>query len=180
MNTLKKIPLTIIYTLLFILIPFLVLTFLTSNTNLIFNTRSFVVMSGSMQPLLPVGSMVYSMPQSAYKVGDIITFKDSNNNNITHRVTKINKEKNKIAYITRGDANNTIDSQPVAPNQVTGRVFFFFPYIGLLVNQLKNPTYFFAFIITPSIIFIILELFNIKNEIVKSTEKRILEKLSKT
>lgn len=178
MNLLKKIPITIITTLLFIILPFIVLTFITSRTSYLYNIRSFVVLSGSMQPLFPVGSMVYAMPQLNYKIGDIITFKNIAGVNVTHRISKIDKHNYQTIFITKGDANNVIDQTPVAKNKIIGKVFFFVPYIGLLVNYLKNPLYFIGLIIVPSVIFIIFELWTIKNEIIKNTEKRILERIA--
>lgn len=177
MNILKKIPITIISTLLFIVLPFIVATLITSRTSILFNIQSFVVLSGSMQPLFPVGSMVYSMPQPEYKVGDIITFKNQTNDNVTHRITSISKKNNQTIFTTKGDANKVEDQTPVTKDKITGKIFFFVPYIGLLINYLKTPVYFIGLIIVPSIIFICLELLAIKNEIVKITEKRMLEKV---
>lgn len=177
MNLTQKIFTTALTTTLTIALGFVILTLLTSRTSIIAGIRSFVVLSGSMQPLLSVGSMVYAIPQSTYKVGDIITFSDQNHNFVTHRITKINKQNNKISYVTRGDANNTNDKKSIQPSQITGRVFFFMPYIGLLINLLKTPIYFLGFVILPSISLIIYELIKIKNEIIHITEKRMLEKL---
>ncbi len=179
MNILKKIPITIISTLLFIVLPFIVVTLITSRTSLIFDIRSFVVLSGSMQPIFPVGSMVYGVPQSEYKAGDIITFTNKAGENVTHRITTINKKNNQITFTTKGDANNTSDQTPVTKDKIIGKIFFFVPYIGLLVNLLKSPLYFIGLIIIPSIIFIAIELRTIKNEIVKITEKRVLERVNK-
>lgn len=179
MIIIKKIPITIISTLLFIVLPFIVLTLLTSRTSLLFNIRSFVVLSGSMQPILPVGSMVYSMPQPGYKIGDIITFTNKTGENVTHRIAQVNKKNKQTAYTTKGDANKITDQTPVTKDKIIGKVFFFVPYMGLLVNYLKSPLYFIGLIIIPSIIFICLELWTIKNEIVKMTEKRVLERISK-
>lgn len=179
MTTIKKIPITIISTILFIILPFIVLTLITSRTSLLFNIRSFVVLSGSMQPVFQVGSMVYAMPQSEYKIGDAVTFTNSAGENVTHRIIETSKKYNQTIFTTKGDANNTPDQNPVAKDKIIGKVFFFVPYIGLLINLLKSPLYFVGLIIIPSIIFICLELWTIKNEIVKITEKRILEKIQK-
>lgn len=179
MNIYKKIPTTIISTILFIVLPIIVLTFLTSRTNLFFNIRSFVVLSGSMQPALPVGSMVYAIPQTEYQKNDIITFKTKSADNITHRIVKINQKNNQTTFTTQGDANNTTDQTPVAKEQIIGKVVIYVPYVGLLANSLKTPMYFVVLIILPSFIFIAIELLAIKNEIIKMTEKKVLERLSK-
>ncbi len=170
---------TIFSSALFIFLPFIILTFFTSRTDLFFHIRSFVVLSGSMQPVFPVGSMVYAIPQTQYYKNDIITFRTKSGDNVTHRIIKINKQDGMTSFTTQGDANNTIDKIFVTGDQIIGKVVIFVPYMGLLANNLKTPIYFVALIIIPSIIFIALELLAIKNEIVKLTEKRILERLNK-
>lgn len=177
MSTIKKIPITIISTALFIILPFVVLTLLTSRTSILFDIRSFVVQSGSMEPVFPVGSMVYAQKQAAYNVGDVITFEADAKRNITHRITAKTTKDNKVLYTTKGDANNVPDSAPVPQETIIGRVFFFAPHIGQLANHLKSPLYFIGLIIVPSLLFIFLELWEIKKEIVRSTEKRVLERL---
>lgn len=180
MNIIKKIPTTIIGTALAIIFPFIVLTLITSKTSALFDIRSFVVLSGSMEPTFPTGSIVYSQKKSAYDVGDVITFKTTGDQNITHRIYSIEKKNSETTYITRGDANNNIDTNPVISSHVIGKVFFFVPYLGKLVNLLKSPMYFLGIIIVPSIVFIAIELWAIKKEIVRSTERRVLESLQNT
>jgi signal peptidase I len=174
---LKKIPLTIITTILIIVFPFVVLTLISSRTSALFDTRSFIVQSGSMQPLFPVGSTVYAQQRSTYSVGEIITFLNDEKKNITHRIVATEQKDNQTFYITKGDANKTVDSAVVAKNQIIGKVFFYVPYLGIVTTYLKSPLYFIGFIVVPGLIFIGIELWNIKNEIVRMTEKRIRKEL---
>lgn len=172
MNIVKKIPLTIISTLLVILLPFVVLTLVTSKTAVV-NIRSFVVLSGSMQPLLQVGSVVYAQRQAAYALGDVISFTNDGNQTVTHRIVGMKDN----SYITQGDANNSMDSGFISKNKVIGKVFFYVPYLGYAITQLKSPIAFVAAVIIPTILFILFELRNIKIEIEKETEKKILKRL---
>lgn len=177
MSIIKKILATIIGSALAIIFPFVTLTLITSKTPALLGIQSFVVLSGSMEPVFPVGSIVYAQKLQNYNLGDVVTFKTTGDKNITHRIYSIEKKNNQSYYITKGDSNNSPDNAPVISSQITGKVFFFVPYLGKLVNLLKSPTYFFGLIIFPSILFIGFELWNIKKEIVRSTEKRILEKI---
>jgi signal peptidase I len=177
MNLLKKIPLTIITTILVIVFPFVVLTLISSRTPAVMGIRSFIVQSGSMQPLFPVGSMVYAQQKSTYNEGEIITFINDQNKNITHRIVAKEKKDNKTVYVTKGDANNTVDNSVAAEDKIIGKVFFYVPYMGIVTNLLKSPLYFVGFIIVPGLVFIAIELWSIKNEIVRNTEKRIREEL---
>lgn len=179
MKLLKNIFITFITTTLFIIFPFIVFTLITSKTTVLGNIRSFVVLSGSMQPLFPVGSVVYSQKSSQYNKGDIITYSNKADEFVTHRIVGMKTTNNKTTYITQGDTNKIPDSIPVSQEKITGKVFFFMPHLGILIIKLKSPIYFISFLIIPAIIFIGIELWNIKREIEKNTEKRILERLHK-
>lgn len=94
------------------------------------------VMSGSMDPAIPVGHYAITQPVEAetLKVGDVITFNpDDNRTNgvpILHRVNElIMYEGELVALITKGDANPVVD-KPILPEQVTGKVLYTVPYMG--------------------------------------------------
>lgn len=93
----------------------------------------YYVMSGSMEPAIPVGSLVYVrkvLPESV-RVGDAITFTVNEGLQIvTHRVAAVDAE-NKV-FITKGDANNTRDGKPVDYSNVLGTSAFIIPYLGYL------------------------------------------------
>lgn len=173
MNILKNILVGTIGFALVIVLPFVIFTYVTSKSPLFFDFRSFVVLTGSMEPVLPVGSMVYTQPKPSYTVGEMITFKDVESRTVTHRIIEVQGDK----FITKGDANNAPDKNPVPKDRVIGSVFFDVPYIGMYTDFLKRPQNFILFIILPALIFIGFELWNIKNEIVKETEKRVLKRL---
>lgn len=85
--------------------------------------RFFVVMSGSMRPVLPVGGVVVSKPQpaSTLHVGDIVSFlaPDGSGRVITHRLHAVVHRRGKTGYRTKGDANPSVDPWTVQfPRQV--------------------------------------------------------------
>ncbi|SDM66205.1 signal peptidase I [Acetanaerobacterium elongatum] len=96
------------------------------------------VLSGSMEPACPVGSVVFIRPTApdAVKVNDIITFALENNARVTHRVTQILY--NEQAFVTKGDANNTNDLSPVPFNRLVGKVQFSLPLLGYLAVFIKT------------------------------------------
>ena len=167
---------TVLQILLFLLLPIVIFTTVTSRTDIIKGIHSFVVVTGSMQPTLPVGSMIYTTQAIAYKPHDIIAFKNASGQTVTHRISDIQFGESTM-YTTKGDANSVADSTPVAVDDVTGKVIFHVPYVGYFTNFLKTPIGFLSFIIFPSLIFIGCELWNIKKEMEKEIEKRMLEKL---
>lgn len=139
--------------------------------------QDFSVQSGSMEPAIPVGSVVITLPQQEYQADNIITFKqDGTNETLTHRIYKVlpaNLEDSKgiksseITYITKGDANNAPDSKPVAKNDILGKVFFTIPLVGYLVGFAKTLPGLILLIIIPAAIIAYKELVKIKNELVK-------------
>lgn len=155
-----------------LILPLVVVTLLTSKTDKLFGVRSMVVLSGSMEPYLPVGSVVYVQKSPTYTKGDVISFKTSSGITVTHRITDVAKEK----FVTKGDANNSQDKELVASKDVIGKSIFVAPYLGYVIEFLRTPKGFVIFIIAPALIYIGFELWSVKKEIEKSVEKRMLEK----
>ena len=102
----------------------------------LFGYGIYTVISGSMEPAIPTGSLVYvdrSQADSA-EVGDVVAYYGSGNDVgtvITHRVVAIDEEDK---LVTKGDANNTEDLIPVSRFNVIGKVVFHIPAIGWLAS----------------------------------------------
>lgn len=105
-----------------------------SSISAVSNLRSFVVLTGSMNPAIPQGSMMYVSSQPEYKKGDIITFSTPNGSRITHRIAEVAGQ----AYVTRGDANSVSDQELVLKEQIIGKTFFTIPHMGNIVLFLKS------------------------------------------
>ena len=99
--------------------------------------RPFIVLSGSMEPEIKTGSVVYVNTRKdidEIKVGDIIAFY-SGGNAVTHRVTRINKNH----IVTKGDANRTDDKEIVTSENYIGKTEYTIPFIGYALNSLRSP-----------------------------------------
>ena len=85
--------------------------------------RSLTVMSGSMDPNLGVGDVVIERQISPtdVRVGDIVTFRDPTDQQtlITHRVRSFKVHDGTVDFVTKGDANNTVERWSI---QVNGRL----------------------------------------------------------
>ena len=92
------------------------------------------VLTGSMEPAIPVGSIVITKEQSSYEMEDIISFQEEGAI-ITHRIITIDRER----YITKGDANNVADTEEVQQKQILGKVILTIPLLGYLVMWLMSP-----------------------------------------
>lgn len=87
------------------------------------------VVSGSMQPKIPIGSLILVKPvgPETIKEGDVIAFQ-SEESVITHRVVT-----NKVVegkFTTKGDANAGEDMNDVPYAAVIGKVTFHCPLLG--------------------------------------------------
>lgn len=112
---------------------FLILVFSLIIARLFFGIQINAVATGSMEPDLPVGSLIFvkSVNYEDIAIGDDITFaKGDGSVLVTHRV--IDKSEQKKTLITQGIANNVADS-PISYNDVIGKVFFSIPFIGYIV-----------------------------------------------
>lgn len=98
----------------------------------------YVVLSGSMEPKLPVGSIVIAKPyeNQELKEGDIITYQLSGDKKVTHRVYAVNDDG---TYITKGDANNAEDAGSVTKDRIEGIFFMDIPYLGFITTNAKSP-----------------------------------------
>ena len=139
---------------------------------------TFIVLSGSMEPKIHAGSVVAIKTQRDYQVGDVITFGENTKKKkpTTHRIIEVKRNnQDDIVYITKGDANNAADQQPVGEDKVLGKVFLSIPLIGYAVASTQKPIGFILIIVVPAVIIIYDELQNIKKEISKKIDykKRI-------
>ncbi len=177
MKIFKKIIQTFLSIFILVILPVVIFTFITSRWPLIAGIRSFSVLSGSMTPTLPVGSLIFAQAHTTYTTGDIISFENATQQTVTHRIAKVINENNMISYQTKGDANNTVDSTLVKSTDVIGAEVFSLPMAGYFIYFLKSPLGFFSSIIFPITVFLVFELWNLKKEIEKEVEKKILKKM---
>lgn len=100
----------------------------------ILDINPYVIISGSMEPELPVGSVcLVDYQQKEPEVGDIISYK-AQDTIITHRVI----EKTDGGYITKGDSNSVADPGIVKPKQIFGTVICSIPQVGYAVMFMRT------------------------------------------
>lgn len=116
-------------------IVLLAVVIVSSNSSVFFGYKSFVVLSGSMEPSIRIGDLVVVHQQIEYLPHDVITFNSENGHIVTHRVVSNNGG----SIVTKGDANRTEDDGLIEPRSIIGRVVFSVPQAGRLVGYAKSP-----------------------------------------
>lgn len=96
--------------------------------------ESYVVLSGSMEPSIPVGSVIYSAKSDNIDVGDVISFRYSPDYpTITHRI--IGKDGDN--WITKGDANESVDMVTVSEEMCSGKMILKINLLGYILDYIK-------------------------------------------
>jgi signal peptidase len=131
------------------------------------------VISGSMEPSIKIVSVVVVKPKADYKIGDVITFgvNTKTTKPITHRIFDIKVVGGQPVYITKGDANNAVDSKETQEKDIMGKVLFSVPFAGYVVDFARKPIGFALIIIIPAMIIISEEIIKIYKEISKNKKE---------
>jgi signal peptidase len=100
----------------------------------------FVVRGASMEPAIPLGSVVVVRPvdPESVSVGDVLTFQLPQGTVVTHRVTRILDADGARSFETKGDASQGADPMPVPGSAVVGGVEFSLPGVGYLLYMLGS------------------------------------------
>lgn len=100
----------------------------------------YVVLTGSMRPAMPPGTMVVVRPVPAERlgIGDVITYqlKSGEPTVVTHRIVAMGDVHGKPIFRTRGDANDDPDPAWVRPVQLRGEKWYAVPYLGYVTSAI--------------------------------------------
>lgn len=105
----------------------------------VFHIVPYIVLSGSMEPEIQAGSIVYidrNIETEEIKEKDIVGYCMSDGMKVVHRITQLDKE-NRMA-VTKGDANQVEDIAPVSFEQIEGKAITSIPYIGYGVAWIRS------------------------------------------
>ena len=102
----------------------------------------FVVGGPSMEPALPLGSVVVTAPiaERALRSGDVVTMRIGPEHAIfTHRIVRVAESDGAVWLETKGDNNAEPDPAIVPATVVIGRVELVMPALGYLIALLSMP-----------------------------------------
>jgi signal peptidase len=104
--------------------------------------RPLVVISGSMEPTVPTGSVVFSKMAAVQDVvpGQIVTVARTEAHGlVTHRLVSKTQDDNGIWVLTlKGDANDDVDPQPYQAAEV-GLYLWHIPWLGNVALTMQSP-----------------------------------------
>lgn len=110
----------------------------------VFGFGCAVVETGSMEPEIGAGDLIFIREKEEYSVGDVITFFDSSRGEyVTHRVILVSEN----GYTTKGDANNVQDGFTVPQDAVVGKVTGIWRGAGKVIAFLQTPAGLFVLIL---------------------------------
>lgn len=102
----------------------------------------YTVISGSMEPSIPVGSLIYVEKAAPEEIeaGAVIAFYGGHDSNavITHRVVENHTVMGE--FITKGDANPENDINPIPYNKLVGLVAWSLPKLGIAAQLLTETS----------------------------------------
>ncbi|MDP1845803.1 MAG: signal peptidase I [Candidatus Moranbacteria bacterium] len=137
------------------------------------NYKVFTVMSGSMEPTIKTGSLIFVKPMADYGVGDIVTRRTTDAKvTITHRIVSKEEIQGKIAFETKGDANDAPDGEKFTAEGIVGKSILKIPWLGYPVGYAKTTPGLILLIVIPAVIIIYDEMNKIKDEIKKKFRYR--------
>lgn len=130
-----------------------------------FGWRPMTEMSDSMRPLLRAGDIVVVAPlaPARARVGDVVAFSDplGSGRTITHRVLSVRISGDRVRFVTRGDANSSVERWSVATDGRLGRVVLRLPRLGALLAPLGTPSGRLLLVALPLALLCLLELWRI-------------------
>lgn len=108
----------------------------------LFGGKSLTVLSGSMEPNLHVGDVivVHEISPLSARVGDIVTFRDPADPTrlVTHRVRSIQAVGNSVRFVTKGDANTSVENWKISADGKIGQVRYRIPRIGYTLAWIRG------------------------------------------
>lgn len=165
----------LIYTGLVLFIAIVLLQKFSNNSITLFNYRMFTVLTGSMQPKYNIGDVLLckEVDVETLEVGDDISYlgKEGSYKNkvITHRIVKIEKDKNnELLFHTQG-LTNSVEDPVVKENQIYGKIVRNMGLLSYIHKLISTPGGFYLCIFIPLMILI-------GSEIISSMVERFEDK----
>lgn len=138
---------------------------------------AYIVTSGSMEPTIPEGSVVYEQktnPDTLQK-GDVVVFKPNNSQiqgeTVVHRITDTQIANYTRQLQTKGDNNPEPDPGWTPSYNIIGKQAFTIPHLGTIIQTANKPAFIALLVGLPVTILLKNQIQQILKEIEKTPEK---------
>lgn len=127
---------------------------------------AFIVQSGSMEPEIMTGGVIFTAATTAEEihVGDTITYEDGDLYT-THEVIDKGTSENQTTFKTKGIANEAADPGRINAEEVVGKKLFSIPYLGYIITLIGSDIGKIALILVPASLLIGIEFKQLIEEI---------------
>lgn len=127
---------------------------------------SFIVTSGSMEPEIQTGALLYTVKTdpASLKVGETITFSDESHYT-THEIIEKRNTDGGYSFRTKGVANEKADPGWTSGREVVGKELFSIPYLGYLITWAGTFWGTIALMVIPGTVILVAELRSIFSEV---------------
>ncbi len=115
--------------------------------------KNFIILSGSMEPTLNVGDVIFIKEKVEIQENDIISFKEGSSI-ITHRVIEKVEQNEQEMYRTKGDANKSADQKLISVENIEGVYLFKIPRIGMVIAFLQSKVGIIIFLVLLFLVYI--------------------------
>lgn len=124
-----------------------------------FGIKPFIVITGSMEGTIDGGDLVITkeVDPKTLEVGDIISY-SIGQSVITHRIIDTTEVDGEPAFITKGDANDAEDDEPVIFDQVESIYLFRISGLGNVAMFMQTPQGMLVFIGIPLCLFVLYDI----------------------
>lgn len=133
----------------------------TTLASLLLGQRAVVVLSGSMEPVFSPGDVLIErgLQASEVEIGQIVTFEEpGTDRQVTHRVRRIEARKGRLVFVTKGDADNSVQRWSIAAGGTLGQPTRAIPAIGHVAMLARTPLGLFGMVLLPLLVLAGLEI----------------------
>ncbi len=141
----------------------------------------YVVLSGSMEPKYPTGSLLYitDVDPDTLEVDDVITFQLTDTMTATHRIIELVPDEDDptvIRFRTKGDNNKVVDTSLVDKEAVVGKAVFCIPYLGFLATYIQQPPGLYVAIGAAVVVVCLVLMIDMVTDDKDKTSKKVIDK----
>ncbi len=142
---------------------------------------TYVVLSGSMEPTIKTGSIIFITNGKQFNKDDIIAFTSPLDieTTIIHRIERVEEIEGTTQFSTKGDNNKEEDNWKIEKSEIKGKMICTIPYLGYAIDWLKTPLGFGILLGLPAVLLIISQIQRIREGINEEVQQKLEKELMK-